>query len=69
MNGEFTMTTMKQLSTHIAKLSSERFPDVIELEFLSMLAVANLLPDDSISEIEIGRLKFYDKQTINYIIF
>lgn len=53
-DGKFVMTTMKQLSTHIAKLFTEEYPEIIELEFLSMLAVAKLLPDDSVCEIEIG---------------
>lgn len=41
------------LRQHQATITEE-YPEIIELEFLSMLAVANLLPDDSVCEIEIG---------------
>lgn len=55
-NGKFVTTKTKELSTHIAKLYSEEFPEIIELEYLSSLAVKSLLPDDDVCEMEIGYL-------------
>ena len=41
-------------STHIAKLNSGQFPDLVELEFLTTLATKTLLPEEEIPQIEIG---------------
>ena len=45
-----------ELSTHIAKLPSGNLTDLLELEYLTTLAVRALLPDDDPVEMEIVRL-------------
>ncbi|CAF1067837.1 unnamed protein product [Brachionus calyciflorus] len=50
---EFCLTTVDQLSTHIAKLESERFPHLIELEYLSTRVMKILLPNDQIHNVQI----------------
>lgn len=44
----------KELSTHIAKLPSDSHPHIVELEYLTTLAVHKLLPEDSIVSLEMG---------------
>ncbi len=45
-----------ELSSHIAKLSSGNLTDIIELEFLTTQAAKQLLPEDSIVNMEIGSI-------------
>lgn len=45
-----------ETSTHIAKLASGQFTDIVELELLTTLATAALLPDDPVVELEIARV-------------
>lgn len=46
-------TRAQERSTHIAKLSSGHLYALLELEYLTTLAVKNLLPDDSVVPMEI----------------
>jgi serine/threonine-protein kinase HipA len=43
-----------ETSTHIAKLNSGQFPDLVELEYLTMSATKGLLPEEDIPRLEIG---------------
>ncbi len=43
----------KELSSHIAKLPSNTHPDIVEVEYLTTLAITKLLPEDSIVTLEI----------------
>ncbi|MBX3500741.1 MAG: HipA domain-containing protein [Alphaproteobacteria bacterium] len=45
-----------EISTHIAKLASGRLGDVVELELLTTLATAELLPRDQVVEMTIGEV-------------
>jgi serine/threonine-protein kinase HipA len=54
--GEYKIVSTSDLSTHIAKCSSDEFSDLIELEYLSTLAFRNLLPDDTVCEMDIIHL-------------
>jgi serine/threonine-protein kinase HipA len=49
-------TKPKELSTHIAKLASGNYRQIIELEFLTSLAVTKLLPNDKVVEMEIIKI-------------
>ena len=46
----------REISTHIAKLPSGQFPDIVALECLTTLAARKLLPAEPIAETEIGAL-------------
>lgn len=46
-----------ELSTHIAKLPSEKHEDILELEFLSTLAVKELLPADEVVELKMDSIQ------------
>ncbi len=50
---QYRPTKINELSTHIAKLPSDNLIDIIEVEYLTTQAVKELLPDDSIVEMEI----------------
>ena len=73
---EFQITKANQLSTHIAKLEATEYPELIELEYLSSLAVKYLLPDDEICNLQITNLdelkekalliKRFDRYLVNY---
>jgi serine/threonine-protein kinase HipA len=43
-----------ETSTHIAKLNSGQFPDLVELEYLTMTATKIILPEEEIPSLEIG---------------
>lgn len=45
-----------ETSTHIAKLNSGQFPDLVELEFLTMTATKALLPEEEIPKLEVGSI-------------
>ena len=45
-----------ELSTHIAKLASGNLNNLLELEYLTTLAVEKLLPDDSVVKMEITEI-------------
>lgn len=53
VNNELVLTIADELSTHIAKLKSETFPDLIELEYLSTRVIEILLPNDEVQNVEI----------------
>jgi hypothetical protein len=52
-NNIYRHTIDDELSTHIAKLESDELEHIIELEYLSNLAMKKLLPNDSIVDVEI----------------
>jgi len=45
-----------EISTHLAKLASGRLTDIVELEFLTTVATARLLPDDTVVEASIAEV-------------
>jgi serine/threonine-protein kinase HipA len=45
-----------ETSTHIAKLPSGPLPGIVELEYLSMIAAAELLRPDPVAEIEVAQV-------------
>jgi serine/threonine-protein kinase HipA len=49
---EFRPVMPKELSTHIAKLASGNLNNLLELEYLTTLAVSILLPDDEVLKME-----------------
>jgi serine/threonine-protein kinase HipA len=53
-----------ELSTHIAKLSSDAHADLVELEYLTTEAVRALLPDDDVVEMSIARLPAVDEDAL-----
>ncbi len=46
-----------ELSTHIAKLPSANLGSIVELEFLTTLAVRTMLPDDEVVDLEIASVE------------
>ena len=52
-NNIYRPTIDNELSTHIAKLESDDLENIIELEYLSNLAMKKLLPNDRIVDVEI----------------
>lgn len=65
LNDRFLLTNVDELSTHIAKLESETFPNLIELEFLSTNVMKTLLPDD---EIQTVKICFIDELNENALV-
>jgi len=53
---EFRPVRPSELSTHIAKLASGNLNNLLELEYLTTLAVSQLLPDDSVVTMEIANI-------------
>lgn len=53
-----------ELSTHIAKLPSGNLAELLELEFLSMLAIQTLLPDDNVAEMELTTIAALQQQAL-----
>ncbi|MBS0358751.1 MAG: HipA domain-containing protein [Proteobacteria bacterium] len=53
-----------ELSTHIAKFPSPRFADIIENEWLSMLAYQTLLPNDEVAELTLTTIKGIDEEAL-----
>lgn len=53
-NDQFLLTNVNELSTHFAKLESDIFPDLIDLEYLSTRVMEILLPNDNIQNVEIS---------------
>lgn len=45
-----------ELSTHIAKFGAARHPEIIENEYLCMVAYGALVPDDDVAEVAVHRL-------------
>ncbi len=45
-----------EISTHLAKLASGQLTDIVELELLTTLATAALLPGDQVVDLEIGEV-------------
>lgn len=53
---DFRAVKGDELSTHIAKFPREKFPDILEVEYLTTLAAQRLLPDDKVVELEMGSI-------------
>lgn len=53
---EFRPVRSNELSTHIAKLASGNLNNLVELEYLTTLAISKLLPEDSVVEMEIATI-------------
>ncbi|WP_178134134.1 type II toxin-antitoxin system HipA family toxin [Vineibacter terrae] len=45
-----------EISTHLAKLASGQLTDIVELELLTTLATAALLPGDQVVDLEVGEV-------------
>ncbi len=56
-NGVYYPSSYREISTHIAKFPSNKHFDLIENEYLSMLAFKALVPDDDIPEIHIDTIQ------------
>jgi serine/threonine-protein kinase HipA len=52
-NNIYRPTIDNELSTHIAKLESDELENIIELEYLSNVAMKKLLPNDRIVDVEV----------------
>lgn len=61
---EYRPVKPNELSTHIAKLASGNLQNLIELEFLTTMAVRKLLPDDDIVEMEISSISAINEQAL-----
>lgn len=61
---EFRPVRFNELSTHIAKLSSGNLSGLLELEYLTTLAVSKLLPDDEVVKMEIITLPAIHEQAL-----
>lgn len=61
---EYRPVRANELSTHIAKLASGNLQNLIELEFLTTLAVRKLLPDDDIVDMEIAAISAIHEQAL-----
>ena len=57
-----------ELSTHIAKLPSTSHPGIIELEFLTTLAIRSLLPNDAVVNLEINTISTLEKDVKEALI-
>jgi serine/threonine-protein kinase HipA len=53
---KFRPVRPNELSTHIAKLASGNLSNLLELEYLTTLAVSKLLPDDDVVKMEIATI-------------
>jgi serine/threonine-protein kinase HipA len=53
---KFRPVRPNELSTYIAKLPSSNFNNLLELEYLTTLAVSKLLPDDNVITMEIATI-------------
>ncbi|XP_047127863.1 putative kinase HI_0665 isoform X1 [Hydra vulgaris] len=63
-SGLFEVTCANELSTHIAKMEVNKFPDLIELEYLSSLAVKHILPDDVVCGLEISNIDNFNEKAL-----
>ena len=61
---EYRPVRPNELSTHIAKLASGNLQNLIELEYLTTLAVRKLLPDDDIVDMEIADIAAIKEQAL-----
>lgn len=61
---EFRPVKSNELSTHIAKLASGDLRNILELEFLTTLAVRELLPHDEVVKMEIVTLPFIHEKAL-----
>lgn len=62
--GKFYAAKTNQLSTYIAKLASDHHADLIANEYLTTLAFKHLLPDDSVAELNIGKVEGLEKDAL-----
>lgn len=56
-NNKYYPAKSKEVSTHIAKFSSENYPDLIENEFLATAAFKKLLPNEDVVDLSIGQVE------------
>jgi len=63
-NNGYRTTQIGEISTHIAKFSSENHRDLIYNEYLTMLAYKYLMPDDNILEVFISEIKDQDEPAL-----
>lgn len=63
-NNDFRPVKPNELSTHIAKLSSGTLTHLLELEYLTTLAVSKLLPNDSIVTMELMTLPSINEKAL-----
>ncbi|MDX1950005.1 MAG: HipA domain-containing protein, partial [Rickettsiales bacterium] len=54
----------REISTHIAKLSSGNYNEIIEIEFLTSLATQKLLPKDDIVEMQIAEIPYINEKAL-----
>lgn len=74
----YKITKADELSTHIAKLSTTDFPNLIELEYLSTHAMKLLIPKDEVQNVQIKYLyeleedaliiERFDRYSVNGIV-
>jgi serine/threonine-protein kinase HipA len=62
--GLYFPTASNELSTHIAKLPSPQHADIIENEYLSMLAFQTLSPNDKVATIHIGCIEGFSQPAL-----
>lgn len=53
-----------ELSTHIAKLASGNLNELLEIEYLSILAVKELFPEDDVVEVKITKISEIKEQAL-----
>ncbi len=53
-----------EMSTHIAKFESGTLPGLIEIEYISSIAFANLMKKDAVYNTQIGTIKEINKQAL-----
>jgi serine/threonine-protein kinase HipA len=61
---DFRPVRPNELSTYIAKLASGNLNQLLELEYLTTLAVSKLLPDDNVVEMEIARISSINEKAL-----
>ena len=61
---EYRPVRPNELSTHIAKLTSGNLQNLIELEYLTTLAVRKFLPDDDVVDLEIATISAIHEQAL-----
>ncbi len=61
---EYRPVRPNELSTHIAKLTSGNLQNLIELEYLTTLAVRKFLPDDDVVDLEIAAISAIHEQAL-----
>lgn len=62
--GIFRPARAKELSTHIGKFPSPRHDDLTANEYLTTMALKTLLPDDSMIDLDMGRIEGFTDQAL-----